>query len=145
MDQKFVDAITNVRLVSGTIRIDLMNITGQTDDNKLQFAKTGELIFLNKPLARHWPPCRKLTLKLKSVPQVLRRKNNLAQSAPLESDQAKVSIITLLHDRRRFIPLLKACVAAQLILRKILSGSSSTMVRMISARHSMDRTSSTSG
>ena len=44
MDQKFVDAITNVRLVSGTIRIDLMNITGQTDDNKLQFAKTGELI-----------------------------------------------------------------------------------------------------
>ena len=44
MDQKFVDAITNVRLVSGTIRIDLMNITGQTDDNNLQFAKTGELI-----------------------------------------------------------------------------------------------------
>ena len=41
---KIVDAITNVRLVSGTIRIDLMNITGQTDDNKLQFAKTGELI-----------------------------------------------------------------------------------------------------
>ena len=37
----------------------------------------------------------------------------MAQSAPLESDQAKVSIITLLHDRRRFIPLLKACVAAQ--------------------------------
>jgi hypothetical protein len=44
VDQKFVDAITNVRLVSGTIRIDLMNITGQTDDNKLQFGKTGELI-----------------------------------------------------------------------------------------------------
>ena len=44
MDQKFVDAITNVRLVSGTIRIDLMNIMGQTEDNKLQFAKTGELI-----------------------------------------------------------------------------------------------------
>ena len=44
MDQKFVDAITNVRLVSGTIRIDLMNITGQTEDTKLQFSKTGELI-----------------------------------------------------------------------------------------------------
>ena len=44
MDQKFVDAITNVRLVSGTIRIDLMNITGQTDDNKIQFSKTGEII-----------------------------------------------------------------------------------------------------
>ena len=43
MDQKFVDAITNVRMVSGTIRIDL-NITGQTDDNKLQFSKTGEII-----------------------------------------------------------------------------------------------------
>ena len=26
MDQKFIDAIANVRLVSGTIRIDLMNI-----------------------------------------------------------------------------------------------------------------------
>ena len=44
MDQKFVDAITNVRMVSGTIRIDLMNITEQTDDNKLQFSKTGEII-----------------------------------------------------------------------------------------------------
>ena len=44
MDQKFVDAITNVRMVSGTIRIDLMNITGQSEDNKLQFSKTGEII-----------------------------------------------------------------------------------------------------
>ena len=44
MDQKFIDAIANVRLVSGTIRIDLMNITGQTDDKKLQFGKIGELI-----------------------------------------------------------------------------------------------------
>ena len=44
MDQKFIDAIANVRLVSGTIRIDLMNITGQKDDKKLQFGKTGEII-----------------------------------------------------------------------------------------------------
>ena len=44
MDQKFIDAIANVRLVSGTIRIDLMNITGQTEDKKLQFGKTGEII-----------------------------------------------------------------------------------------------------
>ena len=44
MDQKFIDTIANVRLVSGTIRIDLMNITGQTDDKKLQFGKTGEII-----------------------------------------------------------------------------------------------------
>ncbi len=44
MDQKFIDAIANVRLVSGTIRIDLMNITGQNDDKKLQFGKTGEII-----------------------------------------------------------------------------------------------------
>ena len=44
MDQKFIDAIANVRLVSGTIRIDLMNITGQTDDKKLQFGNTGEII-----------------------------------------------------------------------------------------------------
>ena len=40
MDQKFIDAISNVRLVSGTIRIYLMNIMGQTDDKKLQFGKT---------------------------------------------------------------------------------------------------------
>ena len=52
MDQKFVDAITNVRFVSGTIRIDLMNITGQTDDNKLQFAKTGELILSQQAFAQ---------------------------------------------------------------------------------------------
>ena len=52
MDQKFVDAITNVRLVSGTIRIDLMNITGQTEDNKLQFAKTGELILSQQAFAQ---------------------------------------------------------------------------------------------
>ena len=44
MDQKFIDAIANVRLVSGTIRLDLMNITGQTEDKKLQFGKTGEII-----------------------------------------------------------------------------------------------------
>ena len=48
MDQKFVDAITNVRMVSGTIRIDLMNITGQSEDNKLQFSKTGEIILSPK-------------------------------------------------------------------------------------------------
>ena len=39
MDQKFIDAIANVRLVSGTIRIDLMNITGQTDDKKFSLAR----------------------------------------------------------------------------------------------------------
>ena len=43
MDQKFIDAIANVRLVSGTIRIDLMNITGQTDDKKLQFGLLNNL------------------------------------------------------------------------------------------------------
>ena len=49
MDQKFIDAIANVRLVSGTIRIDLMNITGQTEDKKLQFGKTCEARNKMKP------------------------------------------------------------------------------------------------
>ena len=66
MDQKFVDAITNVRLVSGTIRIDLMNITGQTDDNKLQFAKTGELILSQQAFAQALNTMQEVTPKLKA-------------------------------------------------------------------------------
>ena len=48
---KNLDAITNVRLVVEP-SIDLMNITGQTDDNKLQFAKTGELILSQQAFAQ---------------------------------------------------------------------------------------------
>ena len=78
MDQKFVDAITNVRLVSGTIRIDLMNITGQTEDNKLQFSKTVNLFCRNRPLARLCQPCRKWMLRLRNaqLPLMITRKNH---------------------------------------------------------------------
>ena len=31
MNQIFIDSISNVRMVKGTIRMDVMNITGQTD------------------------------------------------------------------------------------------------------------------
>ena len=65
MDQKFIDAIANVRLVSGTIRIDLMNITGQTDDKKLQFGKTGEIILTPAAFAQALKPCKMLIVSLR--------------------------------------------------------------------------------
>ena len=67
MDQKFIDAIANVRLVSGTIRIDLMNITGQTDDKKLQFGKTGEIILTPAAffMLRLLKPCKMLIVSLR--------------------------------------------------------------------------------
>lgn len=39
----YIDAITNVRLVNGTLRMDLMVINGQEDD-KFIFAKKEELV-----------------------------------------------------------------------------------------------------
>ena len=44
MKQIFIDSISNVRMVVGTIRMDVMNITGQTDDKKLQVEKRAELL-----------------------------------------------------------------------------------------------------
>ena len=82
MDQKFVDAITNVRMVSGTIRIDLMNITGQTDDNKLQFAKTGEIILSPNAFAQ--------ALKtMQDVDAELKKRVKEAQSANGKKQPAK--------------------------------------------------------
>ena len=82
MDQKFVDAITNVRMVSGTIRIDLMNITGQTDDNKLQFSKTGEIILSPNAFAQ--------ALKtMQDVDAELKKRAKEAQAANGKKQQAK--------------------------------------------------------
>ena len=39
----YIDAITNVRLVNGTLRMDLMVISGQ-EDEKFIFAKKEELV-----------------------------------------------------------------------------------------------------
>jgi len=44
MEQIFIDSISNVRMVVGTIRMDAMNITGQTDDKKLQVEKRAEIL-----------------------------------------------------------------------------------------------------
>ena len=43
MKQELVDAITNVRVVAGIIRMDLMNITGQEEDGKYIFEKSSEM------------------------------------------------------------------------------------------------------
>ena len=36
MNQIFINSISNVRMVVGTIRMDVMNITGQTDDKNFK-------------------------------------------------------------------------------------------------------------
>ena len=74
MDQKFVDAITNVRMVSGTIRIDLMNISGQTDDNKLQFSKTGEIILSPTAFAQALKTMQDVDTELKKRAQTAQSK-----------------------------------------------------------------------
>ena len=43
MKQELVDTITNVRVVAGIIRMDLMKITGQEEDGKYIFEKCSEL------------------------------------------------------------------------------------------------------
>ena len=79
MDQKFVDAITNVRMVSGTIRIDLMNITGQTDDKKLQFSKTGEIILSPNAFAQALKTMQDVETELKKRAQEAQAKNGKKQ------------------------------------------------------------------
>ena len=44
MNQIFIDSISNVRMVVGTIRMDVMNIVGQTDDKKLNVEKRSEIV-----------------------------------------------------------------------------------------------------
>ena len=44
MGQLFIDAISNVRLVQGTIRLDTMKILATNDDGTYSFEKNGELI-----------------------------------------------------------------------------------------------------
>ena len=114
MDQKFVDAITNVRLVSGTIRIDLMNITGQTDDNKLQFAKTGELILSQQAFAQALNTMQEVDAEIKKRTAAAGEEKAQDFSIKLlDSDTPSVSIITLLSGRTKFLPLVRACVEAQ--------------------------------
>ena len=44
MEQIFIDSISNVRMVMGTIRMDAMNISGQTDDKQLKVEKRAEIL-----------------------------------------------------------------------------------------------------
>ena len=44
MTQMFIDAISNVRLVQGTIRLDTMKIAATNDDGTYSFEKNGELV-----------------------------------------------------------------------------------------------------
>lgn len=44
MDTKMVDSIANIRLVQGTIRMDLMQISGSKIEGQLKLEKSGELI-----------------------------------------------------------------------------------------------------
>ena len=44
MDTKIVDSIANIRLVQGTIRMDLMQIAGSKIEGQLKLEKSGELI-----------------------------------------------------------------------------------------------------
>ena len=43
MKHIFVDAISNVRVAAGVIRMDMMNISGQDDDGKYTFEKSSEI------------------------------------------------------------------------------------------------------
>ena len=52
MNQIFIDSISNVRMVVGTIRMDVMNITGQTDDKKLQVEKRSEIVMTSAEFSR---------------------------------------------------------------------------------------------
>ena len=81
MDQKFIDAIANVRLVSGTIRIDLMNITGQTDDKKLQFGKTGEIILTPAAFAQALKTMQDVDAELKKRAKEAQAANGKKQPA----------------------------------------------------------------
>jgi rRNA processing protein Krr1/Pno1 len=44
MTEMFIDAISNVRLVQGTIRLDTMKIVGKKEDGSYAFEKIGEVI-----------------------------------------------------------------------------------------------------
>ena len=48
-------------------RIDLMNITGQTEDNKLQFSKTGELILSQQAFGQALSTMQEVMLEIKNV------------------------------------------------------------------------------
>ena len=65
MNQIFIDSISNVRMVVGTIRMDVMNITGQTDDKKLQVEKRSEIVMTSAAFSQMLRTLKEVEGKLK--------------------------------------------------------------------------------
>ena len=65
MNQIFIDSISNVRMVVGTIRMDVMNITGQTDDKKLQVEKRSEIVMTSAAFQQMLRTLKEVEEKLK--------------------------------------------------------------------------------
>ena len=65
MNQIFVDSISNVRMVVGTIRMDVMNITGQTEDKKLQVEKRSEIVMTSAAFQQMLRTLKEVEEKLK--------------------------------------------------------------------------------
>ena len=65
MNQIFIDSISNVRMVVGTIRMDVMNITGQTEDKKLQVEKRSEIVMTSAAFQQMLRTLKEVEEKLK--------------------------------------------------------------------------------
>ena len=65
MNQIFIDSISNVRMVVGTIRMDVMNITGQTEDKKLQVEKRSEIVMTSAAFSQMLRTLKEVEGKLK--------------------------------------------------------------------------------
>ena len=68
MKQIFIDSISNVRLVVGTIRMDVMNIVGQTDDKKLNVEKRSEIVMTPAAFSQMLRTLKEVEGKLKEQP-----------------------------------------------------------------------------
>ena len=84
MNQVFIDSISNVRMVVGTIRMDVMNITGQTDDKKLQVEKRSEIVMTSAAFSQMLRTLKEVEVKLKEQAE----KQN-KQQAKIEKKEKK--------------------------------------------------------
>ena len=77
MMSSYIDAITNVRLVNGTLRMDLMVISGQEED-KFTFSKKEELVM-------SLPAFSQALATMKSVEAELKSRADAAKEAQKEA------------------------------------------------------------
>ena len=87
MNQIFIDSISNVRMVVGTIRMDVMNITGQTDDKKLQVEKRSELVMTSAAFQQ-------MLRTLKEVEEKLKDQLEQQQKKPIKKEEIKLLLKT---------------------------------------------------